>query len=39
MKMSQSKKRPNERVTLTCAHKRKENIKLSLEGMMTKEQG
>jgi hypothetical protein len=36
--MSKRKKRPSERVTLSCAHKWKDNKQLSSGGMMIKEQ-
>ncbi len=34
-KMSIHKKRPSKRVTLTCAHKEKDDRKISRRGMMT----
>jgi hypothetical protein len=34
--MSESKKKLNERVTLMCAHKRKDNKQVFPMGMMTK---
>jgi hypothetical protein len=38
MKMSKNKKRLNKWVTLTCAHKQKDNRQFSLGEMMIKEQ-
>jgi len=35
-KMNKGKKRPNEQVNLTCAHKWKDNIQLSFMGMIIK---
>jgi hypothetical protein len=37
-KMGKNKKRPNEWVTMTCAHRRKDNMQFSPGGMMTKKQ-
>jgi len=37
-RITQNKKRPNKKVTLTCAHKWKDDNQISHKGALTKEQ-